>query len=311
MDALKPKVPTLGQALGGAMGLPLSRAADALKGGFGSRPQYPHTADTSAERRTIWAGRRPIASTQATGFRRWKAGRTGIDWNRPLPPPRPITPLPSSRPDTPIPVSRPMDARVGYNSPPPSANPYRSLVPPQRVASQGPYPTVDPATGRQGEGQAPYNPRAYGSLSSKSAMAEMIRANAIRTGQDPELMRKVAAREGLNNYVGDHGSSFGPFQMHMGGLAPGKNSGPGLGDVFKKETGLDPRDPATVPRQIKWVADYTAKHGWSAFHGARGGMRNISGSMGEFLPPAGSTPLLMPHAGRLPPRIILASTAGP
>jgi hypothetical protein len=41
MDALKPKVPTLGQALGGAMGLPLSRAADALKGGFGSRPQYP------------------------------------------------------------------------------------------------------------------------------------------------------------------------------------------------------------------------------------------------------------------------------
>jgi hypothetical protein len=170
-----------------------------------------------------------------------------------------------------------------------SARPNTPL-PPQRPygASMGAAP--------QGYG---YNPKAYGSLESQSAKAEMIRREFSRTGQDPEFARKVAAREGLNNYVGDNGSSFGPFQLHMGGLASGRNSGPGLGDVFKKKTGLDPRDPSTVPQQIKWVADYTAKHGWGDFHGARnaggasGGMHNISGAVGDI---PGASAALSPQA---------------
>jgi hypothetical protein len=63
------------------------------------------------------------------------------------------------------------------------------------------------------------------------------------------------------SYVGDGGSSFGPFQLHMGGINPDMPHS-GLGDEFKKQTGLDPRDPKTVPDQVKFVADYTAQHGW-------------------------------------------------
>jgi len=63
------------------------------------------------------------------------------------------------------------------------------------------------------------------------------------------------------NYVGDGGSSFGPYQLHYGGVNKAMPH-PGLGDEFTKETGLDARDPSTVPQQIKFVADYTATHGW-------------------------------------------------
>jgi hypothetical protein len=63
------------------------------------------------------------------------------------------------------------------------------------------------------------------------------------------------------NYVGDGGSSFGPFQLHYGGVNKDMPH-PGLGDEFTKETGLDARDPKTVPDQVKFVADYTAQHGW-------------------------------------------------
>jgi hypothetical protein len=71
---------------------------------------------------------------------------------------------------------------------------------------------------------------------------------------------RVALREGLNNYVGDNGSSFGPYQLHMGGLAPGRNSGPGLGDVFKKETGLDPRNPAPPDAPPTFLAPWKSPH---------------------------------------------------
>jgi hypothetical protein len=63
------------------------------------------------------------------------------------------------------------------------------------------------------------------------------------------------------NYVGDGGSSFGPYMLHYGGVSQ-KYPHPGLGDEFTKQTGLDARDPSTVPQQIKFVADYTAAHGW-------------------------------------------------
>ena len=63
------------------------------------------------------------------------------------------------------------------------------------------------------------------------------------------------------HYVGDGGSSFGPFQLHYGGVNKDMPH-PGLGDQFTQETGKDARDPSTVPDQIRWVADYTAKNGW-------------------------------------------------
>lgn len=84
-----------------------------------------------------------------------------------------------------------------------------------------------------------------------------IRAGATAAGIDPNIMEGIYHGESgqSGRYdIGDNGSSFGPFQLHMGGLAPGVNSHPGMGDDFKKETGLDPRNPSTVPQQIAWVA---------------------------------------------------------
>lgn len=86
------------------------------------------------------------------------------------------------------------------------------------------------------------------------AMIQQIRAGASAAGVDPNLMERIYHGEGAGGYVGDHGSSFGPFQLHMGGLATGGNSVSGMGDDFKKETGFDPRSPSTVPQQIAWVA---------------------------------------------------------
>jgi N-acetylmuramoyl-L-alanine amidase len=59
-------------------------------------------------------------------------------------------------------------------------------------------------------------------------------------------------------------SSWGPFQL---------NRRRGLGVQFEKDTGLDVRDPSTIPAQAEWVAKYLATgHGtgaWMGFHGRR------------------------------------------
>jgi hypothetical protein len=38
-----------------------------------------------------------------------------------------------------------------------------------------------------------------------------------------------------------------------GGMAGGGNRFGGMGDIFTRETGLDARDPKTVPAQIEWM----------------------------------------------------------
>lgn len=95
-----------------------------------------------------------------------------------------------------------------------------------------------------------------------------IRQAAAQRGIDPEIALKVARSEGLNSYTGDQGSSFGPFQLHYGGVAQGGNRVAGMGDDFTKATGLDARDPKTVNAQIDFALDHAAKKGWGPFHGA-------------------------------------------
>lgn len=75
---------------------------------------------------------------------------------------------------------------------------------------------------------------------------------------------KIYGTEGASGYVGDHGTSFGPFQFHYGG---------GIGDIFTRETGLDARNPATVGAQIEFMKRWGAKHGGYSsdiWHGLRG-----------------------------------------
>ncbi len=101
------------------------------------------------------------------------------------------------------------------------------------------------------------------------ATEALIRARAPVFGIDPDAAVNVARHEGLNVYGGDKGSSFGPFQLHYGGVAGGGNAVGGMGDDFTKATGLDARDPSTVPQQIDFALSHAAKGGWGPWHGAQ------------------------------------------
>lgn len=97
-----------------------------------------------------------------------------------------------------------------------------------------------------------------------------IRKAATARGIDPQIALAVARSEGLYSYVGDRGSSFGPFQLHYGGIAGGGMATSGLGDVFTRQTGLDARDPSTVHQQIDFALDQAASGGWGPWHGWKG-----------------------------------------
>jgi hypothetical protein len=92
---------------------------------------------------------------------------------------------------------------------------------------------------------------------------------------------RIYGSEGASAYVGDHGSSFGPFQLHYGGIhgAGAGNQVGGMGDQFTRETGLDARNPSTVAAQVQWMKKYGDKHGGyssSIWHG----LKTHGGSLG-------------------------------
>jgi hypothetical protein len=105
---------------------------------------------------------------------------------------------------------------------------------------------------------------------SAGEMETYIRAAAAKRGIDPDVAVSVAKSEGLFSYVGDRGSSFGPYQLHYGGVAGGGMSVGGLGDRFTKKTGLDARDSSTWKAQVDFSLDTAGKEGWGAWHGWKG-----------------------------------------
>lgn len=106
--------------------------------------------------------------------------------------------------------------------------------------------------------------------SSTKEMEDYIRASAVARKIDPEVAVKVAKSEGLYGYVGDRGSSFGPFQLHYGGMASGGMAGKGLGDDFTKKTGMHARDESTWKSQVDFSLDRAGKVGWGEWHGWKG-----------------------------------------
>lgn len=107
---------------------------------------------------------------------------------------------------------------------------------------------------------------------SSAEMVAYIRAAAQKRGLDPDVAVKVAASEGLYNYIGDGGSSFGPFQLHYGGVNP-KMPKAGLGDAFTKKTGLDARDESTWREQVDFSLDSASAkggRGWADWYGWKG-----------------------------------------
>lgn len=91
----------------------------------------------------------------------------------------------------------------------------------------------------------------------------IIRANG---GRHTAELIKIYKAEGASCYIGDHGSSFGPFQMHFNGVA----------DMFRKQTGLNIRNPSTVGAQIAFMQRWGNTHGGyssNIWHGLRGNHR--------------------------------------
>jgi hypothetical protein len=127
-----------------------------------------------------------------------------------------------------------------------------------------------------------------------------IRQEAVKYGIDPDVAVRVATSEGLRSPTGDRGTSFGAMQLHTGG---------GLGDVFRRQTGLDPADPKNEKATIDFALQNAARGGWGPWHGAQhvgiGQFQGISGrppmgpqvaSAGPGLP-AGAIPRMGPGAG--------------
>lgn len=101
-----------------------------------------------------------------------------------------------------------------------------------------------------------------GSASSRDdprGLSGYIRETAKKHGVDPEIALKVAKSEGLRDFSGDGGKSGGAFQLYTGG---------GLGNKFKKETGLDPLDPKNEKATIDYALQEAAKGGWGPWYGA-------------------------------------------
>lgn len=94
-----------------------------------------------------------------------------------------------------------------------------------------------------------------------------IRRAAAARGMDPDIAVRVAKSEGLapgawqSNFVknGKREPSYGPFQLFMGG---------GLGNEFKRKTGLDPSDPSTVYQGVDFALDAAKAGGWTPWYGA-------------------------------------------
>ena len=104
--------------------------------------------------------------------------------------------------------------------------------------------------------------RAAGSpATSTNEMEAYIRAAAAARGMDPNVAVAVAKSEGLYNYTGDQGTSFGPYQLHYGG---------GLGDTFTKQTGKNASDPSTWKSQVDFSLDQAKSGGWGPWHGWKG-----------------------------------------
>jgi hypothetical protein len=98
---------------------------------------------------------------------------------------------------------------------------------------------------------------------------------ALARGIDPKTALAVSRSEALNVFDpskpdrgGDLGSSFGPFQLHYGGMTPSMPN-PGLGDAFTAKYGVHASDPSTWRQQVDFALDTAKQDGWRQWMGAK------------------------------------------
>lgn len=102
-----------------------------------------------------------------------------------------------------------------------------------------------------------------------------IMGAAASLGLDPNVALAVAKSEGFFAWSKSANAqsfipgeqSFGDFQLHY--RQPGER-GPGLGNIFSSQTGLDARDPRNWMAADRFALEWAKTHGWGDFHGARG-----------------------------------------
>lgn len=149
---------------------------------------------------------------------------------------------------------------------------------PDRMENPAPPKSLTP-----GFSATPTNTTPSGAMSDAETEA-FVRQAAIQRGQNPDVWVKTWTGEGRRRYQGDPDAtgaptSFGPLQLHFAGV--GRNTADGLGPIFQKQTGLDPRDPATARQQIEWSMDWAKTHGMGDWHGWKGAQfANLTGSNG-------------------------------
>ncbi len=104
-----------------------------------------------------------------------------------------------------------------------------------------------------------------GHTAPRAERAAFIREYAASKGLNPDAVLATAGGEGLNVYTGDAGTSFGDFQLHVGG---------GMGDQALA-AGVDIRNPNKWKEQDRFAIDQMAVNrdkgaGWFAgqWHGA-------------------------------------------
>jgi hypothetical protein len=99
---------------------------------------------------------------------------------------------------------------------------------------------------------------------SRSDVLAYAADSAARHGIDPSIGYNFVANEMGSSVAtpGDDNSSFGPMQLHYGGMSK-QFPHQGMGDQFTAETGLDARDPSTWRQQIDFGMAQAAAHGWS------------------------------------------------
>jgi hypothetical protein len=112
---------------------------------------------------------------------------------------------------------------------------------------------------------------ASGPFKSAVEEKEYIRQAAIARGVNPDYALRVVNGEGGFNpnksAAGDENSSFGPFQLHYGGVSR-RFPHAGLGDAFTKATGLNARSAATIKQQIDFALNQIVNGGWGPWAGS-------------------------------------------
>lgn len=183
----------------------------------------------------------------------------------------------------------------------------------------GAIDSPSPASGNNGGSEPAIAASAQANPADAGAVASYLQQSASARGIDPAVAAKVLGGESGGNVaaVGDDGSSFGPLQLHYGGISKDYPHA-GLGDAFTASTGLNARDPSTWQKQIDFALDTAKTQGWAPWANTRDkyGLQNFSGigpnRTGPAAPPPQGAPTTVAPSGAGPqnPSPVAAATAG-